>query len=183
MTNNQTYQATKLVLLKSSNSLDKLVPVEKVQYGKVIMYRVDCIKCDETLFEDNLNFKCGLCRLEFQGTVEQLRIEVNSIKRKRPSKELKKQILHDQSHQCYWCDQDFETPYFRHNQINRLLPNWDHRIPFSYAQSNADDNFVASCSICNGFKNSKVFDNDEDCKYYLKGRWKKYLKSGKITFL
>ena len=116
-------------------------------------------------------------------TIQKLRIEVNTVSRKKPSKKVKEKILKDQNHQCYWCDHDFHTPYFRYDSIRKLLPNWDHLIPYAYVQANADENFVASCSICNGFKSSKMFNSDEACRVYLKERWNTYLKKGRITLL
>jgi CRISPR/Cas system Type II protein with McrA/HNH and RuvC-like nuclease domain len=63
------------------------------------------------------------------------------------------------------------------------VPNWDHIVPYSYSYSNADDNFVAACSICNSFKSSHVFENIIECKSYLKKRWDKHLRLRKIVLL
>ena len=176
-----TYQSTNPNPPEDINN--ELVHVEKVFYGKVIMFRTNCPKCEETLFQPNLDFKCGVCAHRFQGEIESLRIEVTSASRRTPSPKLKKQILDRQGYKCYWCDRKFETIYFRYNSIRRLLPNWDHVIPYSYSYSNADENFVAACSICNSFKSSHIFENHERCKAYLKQRWDKHLLLRKIVFL
>jgi len=160
-----------------------LVHTEKVHYGKVTMFRTSCPKCEEILFRPNLNFKCDVCAHRFQGTIESLRIEVTSPGRRTPSKNVKQQILDKQGHKCYWCDRKFGTAYFRYNSIRKILPNWDHVIPYSYGYSNADENFVAACSICNSFKSSHIFENDQRCKDYLKQRWDKHLRLRKIVFL
>ena len=187
MTKNKIYSKKCTNYSAKNNPLEQnnngLVQAEKVFYGKVIMYSANCPSCDETQFEPCLDFKCDICLHEFKGTIDSLRIEVSSAKRKRPSPDLKKEILDQQEHKCYWCDRDFDIIYFRYNSIQRLLPNWDHIIPHSYSFSNADDNFVASCSICNSFKHSKVFKNKKECKAYIKQRWDKHLRLGKIIFL
>jgi len=176
-----TYQSANTNQVEYINN--ELVHTEKVYYGKVIMFRTNCPKCEETLFQPNLDFTCGVCAHRFQGEIESLRIEVTSASRRTPSPKLKQQILDRQGYKCYWCDRKFETIYFRYNSIRRLLPNWDHVIPYSYSYSNADENFVAACSICNSFKGSKVFENINECKIYLNKRWNKNLHSRKIIFL
>ena len=39
---------------------------EKVQYGKVTMYRCQCPSCNEVLFQDNMVFDCDDCKLSFR---------------------------------------------------------------------------------------------------------------------
>ena len=170
-------------ILTDISSKNKEVFAEKVFYGKVIMYRTSCPKCGEMVFMDNLHFKCTDCNHEFFGTIDSMRIEVNVVKRKYPNKKLKETILNQQSNSCYWCFRGFGFTYFRHNAIRTLLPNWDHAIPLSFSQSNADDNFVASCSICNGFKSSHVFESDRACRAYIEKRWDKHIRLRKIVFL
>ena len=147
------------------------------------MYRSSCPNCGEKIFTEDLNFKCNDCKHEFIGTIDSLRIEANVLKRKTPKSSIKNKILMEQDHSCYWCSREFGTVYFRYNKISSLSPNWDHIIPYSYSLSNADDNFVASCSICNGFKSSHMFDSDRRCRAYIKKRWIKHLRSGKIVLL
>ncbi len=147
------------------------------------MYRASCPKCDEKVFMEDLSFKCTDCGHEFIGTIDSLRIEANVLRRKTPNPSIKTQILNEQDNSCYWCKREFGTVYFRYNKISALSPNWDHIIPYSYSRSNADDNFVASCSICNGFKSSHIFDSERRCRAYIEKRWNKHLRSGKIVFL
>ncbi len=160
-----------------------LVPTEKVHYGKVIIFRTNCPKCEETLFQPNLDFICDVCSHEFKGSIDSLRIEVSTPIRKIPSPKLKKQILEQQDSECYWCDREFGSIYFRYNTIKRLVPNWDHVIPYSYSYSNADGNFVAACGICNSFKSSHIFENEKQCKVYLEKRWDKHLRLRRIVLL
>ena len=124
-----------------------------------------------------------MCFLQFQGIVTSLRTEVDRPRYKKPSPIIQEQILDQQGFKCYWCYREFDTIYLRYNSISILSINWDHVIPYAYSYSNADENFVAACSICNSFKSSKIFVNDEQCKNYLKQRWDKYLRLRKIVFL
>ena len=67
--------------------------------------------------------------------------------------------------------------------MRKLLPNWDHLIPYSYSYSNADENFVAACSVCNAFKSSHIFISDEECKEFIQKKWDKHLSLKRIVFL
>ena len=147
------------------------------------MFRCKCPSCDDIIFQDSMNFNCDICKMNFSGTLDSLRIEVANLKRKYPSRKLKDQILCEQNYECYWCEREFYLSYFRYNSIKSLLPNYDHILPYSYSYSNPDDNFVAACNVCNSFKSSHVFENETLCREYLKRKWDKVLKKGSIVFL
>ncbi len=147
------------------------------------MYRTNCPYCDAVLFQDSSSFKCEECNVEFKASINNLRIEVSNLKRKYPSKKLKEQILNEQDHCCFWCNREFYVSYFRYNAIHSLSPNYDHIIPYSYLYSNSNENFVAACNVCNSFKSSLVFDNEDYCREYLKRKWDKHLRLGRIVFL
>lgn len=53
-----------------------------------------------------------------------------------------------------------------------LSKHVDHKMPFVYTQCDKIDNLVVSCSLCNLFKNGKVFDGEEDVRYYLSKKWR-----------
>ena len=72
----------------AENINNELVPTEKVHYGKVIMFRTIFPNCDETLFRNDLHFKCEGCSVELKGEIDSLRIEVTSPTRKTPSKKI-----------------------------------------------------------------------------------------------
>lgn len=147
------------------------------------MFRASCPNCDEIVFMGSLDFECSDCPTTFQGKINSLRIEVNNYKRKIPKKSLKLKILKSQNNQCFWCDKEFGSVYFRYNSIQTTRPNWDHVTPHSFLCSNSDDNFVASCSICNAFKNNHVFETIEACRDYIQKRWDKVIRKRKIVFL
>ena len=46
-------------------------------------------------------------------------------------------------------------------------------VPFSYAQNNHTDNFVASCHVCNRWKRSIMFDTIEAARIYLSLQWER----------
>jgi len=58
-------------------------------------------------------------------------------------------------------------------QFYKLIPVWDHAEPFMFSQNNEANNFVASCSYCNGWKSSKIFQSLEEVKDYVRARWEK----------
>lgn len=63
-----------------------------------------------------------------------------------------------------------------------LRLEWDHFTPFTYSDSNASDQFLPACQLCNGLKSDKVYRTLEGAREALEPRWlKKYeLASGPV---
>jgi len=57
-----------------------------------------------------------------------------------------------------------------YRKIVKVIPCWDHYIPYAYSQNNYPYNFVAACALCNGIKSSHLFDTLEEAIEYVKRR-------------
>jgi len=157
----------------------------KAIYGKVKIIRHLCPVCGNYVLENKKHFKCDVCGFEgIETKTKGYRImSPPSGIRKRPPEWLKRQILKKQNNRCYWCGRKFGEPYLKNTILKYLKIHWDHKSPFSYEQTNNNNNWVAACNICNSFKSSFLFKKEEDCFLYLRMKWNKVLDSGKIKVL
>ena len=149
--------------------------VRASQYGLVIMQRGECKECgDSCLVAFDGRSVC--CRAEVEiykkGRVKK---EVSSNCRKAPTKLGQRNLLIIQEGKCYWCGRKFgDYVISKTGKVYELIPCWDHYIPFSFTGSSQDDQFVASCKVCNSHKSAKIIFNQEeenDMKEYLKRRF------------
>lgn len=74
--------------------------------------------------------------------------------------------------ECFWCGRFVFAQVLTKKGWIGLVKHVDHKMPFVYAQSDKLDNLVVSCSLCNLFKSGKVFDGEEDVRYYLSKKWR-----------
>lgn len=99
------------------------------------------------------------------------------IQRRRPSKAKQQEILEGQDHCCFYCFRSFGS-YTRLEGCEELIRiHWDHQIPRAYTQSDMEREFVASCQFCNLWKGSRVFDDADAARKYLRQRW-----ASKLTY-
>jgi len=155
--------------------------MEKVYYGKTVMYRTECPICNNPILGINGEFECD-CGWE-QSVEKWKKIVVEAPpqgKRKGCPAKLRNRIYEEQNGRCFWCGRRFFIPYYKNKKICFLKPNYDHAIPFSYEQSNRDENWVASCSVCNLYKTNMLFKTVEEVRQHLERRWAKEIKRGKI---
>lgn len=156
---------------------------EELHFGGVALYKTICPYCEKTNLFEKLTVVCR-CSLEYTMKVGKTKSISSGVKRKTIGKELKRKLIKKQNNRCYWCDIEFGTYYIKNeNKICRLDPVGDHIIPYSFSETNVDDNFVISCNRCNSYKHSKMFAADEDCRDYLIKRWKRDLKSGRVSLV
>jgi hypothetical protein len=81
-----------------------------------------------------------------------------------------------QVNKCYYCEQNFGSFIIYKKRIIVLKRNIDHIIPRSrlrWLSYNPENNYVASCHICNLWKRNHLFDSTEHAKSYLIKQWKK----------
>ena len=155
--------------------------MEKVIYGGTTMFRVKCPKCGlKSLTNDGvLICDCGggTHGERYQRTI----IEATARRRVGgPTKTLKEKLKEEQNHRCYWCGRRMGTPYYKGESLRYLRPNYDHKVPFAYEQRNRDENWCLSCNVCNQFKSSKLFKDEEACKEYVRGKWELKIRRGQI---
>jgi hypothetical protein len=106
-----------------------------------------------------------------------VRMSEPECRRKIPPIDDQVRILSEQNHRCFWCRSPFDGVAVRitrrSQKILKLMPCWDHVQPFAWSYNNAPLNFVASCSVCNGIKSSKMFQGLEETRDYIMKRRKK----------
>jgi len=146
------------------------------QYGTVLLERRYCEDCKGFAFVVEGRIQC--CDSIADKAPLRYSILMSSAppNRKGPSSPIKKRILRNQKHCCFWCGRRFRNIVWRGQHKIILRTEWDHVVPFSYSRNNRESNFVASCQICNGYKGALIFNAVEECRDYIKIRWeeKKY---------
>ena len=155
------------------------------KYGNVLLLKGICLYCmEETIIASDgmsicCNYKVDRSKY-FKGRIVQ---EVPAyFKRKKPSKKKQKQLIKTQKNKCYWCNIQFGSfAISKKGKIYKLKPVWDHYIPYSYTGSCDDNQFVASCRICNSFKSAKIIRNEIDENIIRKIIIKKWESKGWIV--
>lgn len=139
------------------------------QYGSVQMTKAVCPRCGkEALALGGVTACCDAASTtDPQGVSRKVG---DIVPRGRPTIERQRQALAEQGHLCFWCLQPFGQLEWRKRRLVVLRPVWDHLSPYVYSQDNHDDNFVASCQVCNGIKHAKMFDSVEACRAYIRVR-------------
>lgn len=81
------------------------------------------------------------------------------MSRKRPTIKIQATLLIEQQGRCWYCNSSlFAEPIA-----------WDHLIPYSYLDTNPNNNWIASCYLCNGKKSNKIFSTEQQIyKFCLK---------------
>ena len=143
-------------------------------YGNVSIPRGYCTACERTALILNQEIQCCDAAVELpEQPSEFQRMSEPEQRRRLPSKEHRDLCLRMQNYRCRYCHQTFGWTVPYHGKEVRLKIHWDHCIPYSFAQDNADTNFVASCHVCNQWKRDKVFSTMEDIEDYVQAKWEK----------
>ena len=108
---------------------------------------------------------------------------LTTTKRKTIPRELRVSLLEKQGNKCIYCDNPFGTLYYKNYKISKLTVHADHQTPFSYLQSNPDNNWVLACNVCNHWKYNKTFEDIESCRNYLIYKWERAIGLGNIELL
>jgi 5-methylcytosine-specific restriction endonuclease McrA len=139
----------------------------KLLYGATEMLHGYCATCDDTTFADD-EMRCLDCKAPV--TIERkVRREVRgTFRRKKPTLAHQRALIERQRGRCFWCGYLFGSHWVSPgNRLRKLMPVFDHFVPFAYTGSCDDREFVASCSICNGIKTSHMFDSEDECRAYV----------------
>jgi hypothetical protein len=157
----------------------------KAIYGKVILNRHLCPNCNNWTLNSTKAFKCDVCGFVSSAeTPKGIKVIVPPPGiRKVPPREIQRQLLEVQANKCYWCSNKFGSYYYAHVELKQLKVHYDHKIPFSYEQTDRAENWVASCDACNRFKGDLMFGDDRECREYLRGKWLEYIHKEKIELV
>ena len=79
----------------------------------------------------------------------------NRQKRK-PPKTVMLDILESQECRCAYCNVG----------LDEVEIEWDHFVPYAWAQSNSDSNFVAACKACNRAKSDVYLASEGDLSQF-----------------
>ncbi len=142
-------------------------------YGGTRIPVAKCPECGvESFVEDGLS---ACCDAPIEEAVAGVRRYTRGGHRGKPNYKFQRAQLDLQNHRCFWCDRSFGDPYMRAGRgkggIKFLRVAWDHVIPIAVDGTNHEENFVASCNVCNGFKGAKIFANETAMRAWLKSRW------------
>ena len=144
-------------------------------YGRVKLERAFCWECERHALIIDGKIQC--CGQVVKGDkIKAERRMTPPVKgRKQMGVRFKKKQLELQDYRCLYCRQAFGSIVYRATKKNyvRLQVNWDHRIPFAYGQDNGEENVVAACHVCNGWKADLIFMSLEQVRTYVQEKWKK----------
>lgn len=140
-------------------------------FGRAVLIRDWCEHCKCMSIVLDGYFQC--CD-EKAKAITITRIERQSDTcRGRISAELKRKILVAQKHRCHYCGLDLSRTWYymdKYGDYREIKINFDHFIPASFACVETFENLYATCSICNRYKASKMFNSIEELRIYLKNR-------------
>ncbi len=136
------------------------------QYGSIMLKRSYCEVCDQTaLVMDNRLQCCGRKLNEFK-TKNIKKMCGGKHRRKKPPLKVRKELLAEQDHRCFYCHLSFGTPIYNpKGNIVFLKIAYDHAIPYSYDYNNKK--FVVACHVCNGIKSNLMFDDLKEARAYI----------------
>ena len=141
-------------------------------YGNVRIRKGWCQECSGHAFIIRGELSC--CGERYRDEPVGQKRECHPFERRYlPAKEMQEKILSEQNDQCFYCDRRFGAQVLVKKRRVRLRQEWDHMVPFSYAQNNHTDNFVASCHMCIRWKRSIMFDTIEAARIYLSLQWER----------
>lgn len=100
-------------------------------------------------------------------------------KRYSPSRGKQDEILRSQDYCCFYCYRAFDSYTKLAGEEKLVRVHWDHQIPLTYSQSNANVEFVASCQFCNLWKGATVFETVEQARDYLRKKWAEGIRYSK----
>lgn len=137
-------------------------------YGKVLLMKQYCKDCKgEYIVIDN---KLQCCNAIVKvNEVTKVRRECESIGSK-ISSQIKDKVLAIQEYKCYLCGINLKIRHFykKRNRWIVLRVEFDHFIPKAFVDIGSIDNIYAMCSLCNGMKGSKIFDDVEQARKYIR---------------
>ena len=75
--------------------------------------------------------------------------------------------IESQEHLCAYCQLPFGSIIQHRMSTHIANVVGDHFIPWAYSGTSEPDNFVASCSVCNGIKSDKHFSDLQSASRFI----------------
>jgi 5-methylcytosine-specific restriction endonuclease McrA len=77
-----------------------------------------------------------------------------------------------QEYCCIYCQLPFGTTIRSRRGHIVLAVNWEHFLPYGLVGNlGGDENFVASCQVCNSIKRNNVFHDVGNARDFITERW------------
>ena len=141
-------------------------------YGNVQIPRVFCRDCQQWgLVVRGIKQCCD--EPAYAKPKRKKRFTSPALVRKRPSCRQRELLLRKYQNACAYCERLFGSYTLRYGKDVRIILNWDHQVPWVYAQDNRNQNFLPACRWCNGWKSDKLFQTVEEVKVYVALQWEK----------
>lgn len=135
-------------------------------YGNIKIERGVCPECKSTAFIKHGKYQCCGCQTAERPAKYHREMEAPTG-RKLPPKADRDAILEQQDNRCFYCGVRFGGFRTRHGRLITIKLAWDHQLPYSLTYNNQASNFVAACSVCNGIKSDKVFQEVSEAQIYI----------------
>lgn len=147
--------------------------VTKVEYGRVAMIRMPCPVCGDTsLVVDGKMAGCGHSAANPGSYKKKTKESEGRKDRVRLKEKEKRALVEAQGGRCFYCGKPFGIPVWHPRRKKVIYANlvFDHFLCWDFSRDSSVKNMVASCSVCNGIKGSKIFANADDARVYIKRR-------------
>lgn len=135
-------------------------------YGNIQMSRGYCYSCKSySLIKNNTHLCCESPTSRSPHKIKRM-TETFSIRKLPPLAWRRDQVV-KQNNACAYCGSCFDGCVLRKGKPVKVKLCWDHIVPYAYSQNNNEYNFLASCSVCNLIKSSKMFQTIEEVQIYV----------------
>lgn len=140
--------------------------MRKLLYGSISLLSEDCPNCGrESFVVEGRLVCCGRRTLGEPMTWK--RMSATKKDRRFWSAAFREALIHEQNSRCFWCELRFDKDEWRDGRLWKKSIHIEHVEPFIYAQNEARENIVASCSICNLIKSCLMFKTIDECREYI----------------
>lgn len=94
-------------------------------------------------------------------------VQIIGVERKRrPPKTVRDRIHAEQRGACLYCEIPIGAQIWRGRELVTLIANWDHFVPYAYAQRSRG-NWVLACHVCNAIKSTRMFDTVQHARLVI----------------
>jgi hypothetical protein len=140
-----------------------------VLYGRTGLFRMACPECGlKGLVREGKTLCCN-ARIDRPQSFKKKREVEGAAKRDRLPIIEKRRILEEQDHCCIYCGNKFNEPIWHPGRRKVVISkiSFDHLVCWNFSQNTRAENMVAACSLCNGIKSDKLFENIEQARAYI----------------